>query len=513
MQTTGRHTIFANYTEKELLTGNEEQIKSKIMDIVMNSIDLHNTNEQESIYLIDYLYGDQDIKDKQKFTRQEINNKSVENWAWASQDWKKTYLLGKPIQYAPISDIAENEIVELNKYNTYVDKQSLDMDSYEDIFTCGRSFRYVMGSEVTEDDEAPYDLTNADVWNTEVVYSSAIGHEQLLSYIKTDKKFIVQTVNPTTGEKEYQDKYYDEYTIYTRNKKYVINNKNGNFDFIPELEARIISGEHTISEYYFNKKRMSYLEFIKDILNDLNQIQNQDLDDIVQNVNSIMVFNNAEVDEESFNQIKTMGAVSISSTENKKASVEILQSKLKSIDTELYYLRKLNALHSILSVPLANNNGESKGSETGKSKLTGQGFTSASVRVEGEEQAFKKCDRKALRAILKYCKLNSKSKIKTLKITDIESKFSRDLSDNLLVKTQSLQTLASIGIPPVIRNQIVGLFSDPLSVSKLEEKYAKEKNNIENEINKINNNNNINNEVNEQTNKINSTLEKQEQNK
>ena len=86
------------------------------------------------------------------------------------------------------------------------------------------------------------------------------------------------------------------------------------------------------------------------------------------------------------NNIIEFGALSIKSTEQKQAKVEILQSRLKSLDTQIYYLRKLSALHSILSVPQATNSGEVSNAETGKAMLTGQGFTSSSIRVENEEK-------------------------------------------------------------------------------------------------------------------------------
>ena len=207
MKTFGRTTIYANYTEEQLLNGTPEQIESKVLDILSNSIDLHNINKSETIYLQNYLYGDQDIKEKVKLTRTEINNKGVENWAWCFQDWKKAFLLGKPIQYAPLDDIANEEISLLNKYNTYEDKDELDLDIYEDIFTVGRGYRYINASPITEEDEAPFELLNLDVQNTEVVYSSSISHEQLLAFVQTSKKYIVQEVNPKTGEPEDVTKY------------------------------------------------------------------------------------------------------------------------------------------------------------------------------------------------------------------------------------------------------------------------------------------------------------------
>lgn len=510
METHGRITIYANYTEEELLSGTEKQQEDKVIDILVNSISLHDINNLQTIYLRDYLYGDQDIKYKEKKTRTDINNKRVENWAYAFLDWKKTFLLGKPIQYAPVNDVNNEEISKLNSYNVYEDKQALDLEIYEDIFIAGRGFRYNFGSPMSEEDEAPFESINAPFEDTEVVYSSSINHEQLLSYIKSSKKYIQTELDPITGEPNQIEVNYDEYNVYTRNMMYVINNKNAS-TFVVVKRSPIVINEHIITEYYLNRQRMGFLEIGKPIFDDINYVENLDLDDIEAFVNSIMVFTNAEVNKASMEAIKEYGAVSIKSTDQKKASVEVLQSRLKSLDTQIFYLRKLSALHNILGVPQATNNGDVSNAETGKAFLTGQGFTSASVRVEGEEQAFKKCDRNSLKVILKICKNTANSGITNLKVSDIESKFSRDLSDNLLNKTQALLNLTTAQIPPEIRNQVIGLFSDPVSVTKLQEQFQEEQRQIQQEIFDKQNSDNNANKINEQNNKIQDTKENERQ--
>ena len=149
MKTMGRQVIYANYTEKQLLSGTPEEIKNKVLDIIVNSVDIHEQNKLEIRYLKAYLYGDQDIKNKIKLTRTEINNKGVENWAFAFMDWKKAFLLGKPIQYAPLDNVANKEISLLNKYNTYEDKDQKDQELYEDLYTVGRAFRYNSATPIT----------------------------------------------------------------------------------------------------------------------------------------------------------------------------------------------------------------------------------------------------------------------------------------------------------------------------------------------------------------------------
>ena len=246
MKTYGRKTIYAPFTEEQFLNGTDEDILNKIYDILNNSQAIHLRNKMESMYLQNYLYGDQDIKNKQKLTRTDINNKSVENWAWAFQDWKKAFLLGKPIQYAPANDVSNTEIAALNNYVKYEGKSSKDQDLFEDIFTVGRAFRYNIGSKVNDEDEAPFDIINLDVLDTEVVYSNSISHEQLLTYVHTDMMYIVSEVNPETGKPEQRQVNYDEYTVYTRNKQYVINNKTGVFKL---AEGKVPHGQACRSKW------------------------------------------------------------------------------------------------------------------------------------------------------------------------------------------------------------------------------------------------------------------------
>ena len=491
METHGRTVIKANYTEEQLLKGSIDQIKERVLKIVKDSIPYHEQNATESKYLIDYEYGIQDIRFKEKHTRTEINNKSVENWAYAMIDWKKTFLLGRPVMYAPIKDVGENQINVLNTYTSYESKNIKDLEIWDNVLACGRGFRYIKSSPVNDEDESPFNINNIDPLKCEVVYSSGIDGEQLLSYVVTSQ--VLDNFTFDTNEKVIKNEqtFYDEYTVYTRKFRFVINNKYGTWNVENEVQP-IYHNEHSIVEYYLNPRRMGIIELGKDIFDDINRVENLDLDDIESFVNAIMVFTNAEVDEEGMEEIKKFGAVSIKSTDQKQAKVELLQSRLKSLDTQIFYLRKISALHDILSIPQANNSGMVNNAETGKATLTGQGFTSASVRIEGEELKFKECDKKCLKAILKICKNKNDTGITNLKVSDIEIKLNRDLSDNLVSKTTALVNLATAQIPPAVRNQVVGLFSDPVSVTKMQEKFIEEQRNLTNELNKLKNQENIN---------------------
>lgn len=472
MKTYGRTTILASISEKELLALNDKDLDNKIIEIISNSAEIHQKNREETIYLKDYVYGDQDIKEKVKQTREEINNKKVENWAWAFVDFKKNYLLGRPIQYVQRNDSGSDEITLLNKYVGYEGKTVKDENDYFDDLVCGRGFTYInkdidKTSTVLEDDEAPFEIINCPAEDTEVVYSSRLGNEQLFAYIDTN--MVYYTIKQDNKEIAYEPHYYHEYQVYLRNKVITYNDKDGTLKRIGEPLA-LLYNEHLIIESYLNPRRISLVEIGKDLFDSVNYLESLDADDIEQFVNAIMVFKNASVDETDIEQIKKLGAVCISSTDGQQASVDLLQQRLNSSDTQSYYNRLLDAMHMILGIPKASDDGQMQNGDTGKAKLTGQGFTSAGIRATGDENMIKLHDNKKLKVILKVCKENTESGIKTIKVSDIENKLQIDQRDNLLTKTQGLMNLYACDIPREIANSIVNLFNDPHSVSVEQEK-------------------------------------------
>ena len=514
IKTYGRSVIYANYTEKDLLTGTNEEIVKKVQDILINAIPLHEKNKQETRYLWNYYTGLQDIyEEKQKLTRTEIDHKVVENWAYAFVDFKKTFLLGKPIQYVQSDSSASEEISVLNEYVKYENKKSKDLDIYEDILVNGNGYRYTNTDKPLDDDEAPFEIINCDPALTEVVYSSKLGNEQLLSFIETSMKFIVTTVDPVTGAKESQPRYYSEYTVYLRNMQMVFNDKSGNLGLVPNSIKPITINEHIISEYYVNRRRISLIELGKDIFNAINNIESLDLDDMDAYVNNLLVFINCEATEEDLKGMAELGAVNITSTDQKKASIETIQQRLQADGTQIHYNRLLSSLHQILGIPMASDSGTLESGDTGKAKLTGQGYTSATIRIEGDETKFGDCDKQCLKVILKICKNSVDSKIKTLKLIDVEPKFQRDVSDNLLVKTQGLMNLLSANIPKKYALGIPNLFSDVEAVVKdMEEEEKERQEKFENNQN-FNNNNKTNpdDKANQQNNDIKNIEETQNQ--
>lgn len=502
MKTYGRTTILAPYSEQEILDLYNENINELdivITNILNSSSAIHDQNKSETLYLKGYLYGDQDIKNKEKFTREEINNKSTENWVWCFNEFKKTYLLGKPIQYVELQPTDEDEISTLNRYVRYDGKKAKDMQIYEDMLICGRGFRYTnKNARFGEDGKSPFENINCNPEDTEVVYSNRLGNEQLFAYIVTPMQYM-EKVTDDRGMLVDQPKDYSLYTVYLRNATLTYSDKGGSLVRIEEPKP-LLWKKHIITEYYLNKKRISMVEIGKDLFDDINYLESLDKDDMEQFVNAILVFTNATVSEEDLSEIKELGAVSINSTEQKKASVDLLQGRLSATDTQTYYMRLLTALHQILGVPMAGENGSITYGDTGQAKLTGQGYTDAGIRAEGDTTMFGVCDLKSLEVALEICKGTENSGINTLNISDIEAQFQRDKSENLLVKTQALINLLQCDIPRGIANASVNLFSDPQGVTKLQEDLFGEQ--VSQQGKKQESTTSIENQANEQNNEI-----------
>lgn len=490
----GRQTIFIDQTEEQLLSLKTNELKKVLEKYIPVIIEIHSQNKKQIQYLWDYYLGVQDIYDKVKHTRSEINNKKVENWAYAIIDFKKAWQLGNPIQYVMINDSSAKEIEVLNRYARYENKESKDQLIYEDVLVTGRGFRFHESSKISDDDEAPFEIYNVDRDSCEVVYSADMTHKQLFSVIITTMEKVVLV------EGEEQKQYYQQLSIYLRNKKLTCNYDTAGKITWEKDELPNILNEHLITEYYVNRDRISLIEIGKDLFDGINQLESLDFDDMEQFVNAIMVFTNAQVDEAGLEEIKALGAVNIKSTENRKAAVDLLQNRLNATDTQVFYTRLLTSLHQILGIPMATDTGSVTSGDTGKAKMTGQGYTSAGIRAKTDETMFKMCDFNSLKVILKICKSNDKSEIKTLKASQIDSKMNRDMSDNLLVKTQGLSNLlTNCKIPKEYAVPIVNLFSDSNAVVTAMDNQEQE------EAKKLEEQQNINQKINEQNNKIKQT--------
>lgn len=457
-----------------------ELTAEKIRQILPQVLREHQKNANEIDYLYNYYKGKQPILKKQKNVRPEINNKVLENHAFEIVEFKKAYVYGEPVQYVQKGEkdnqIINPEISDLNRFMESEDKSSRDKELAEWQYICGTAYRWTdVDKDEEDEDDAPFEIRIPDPRRTFVVYSSGIKGEQLFS---GHYSYFSESIQTENGE-EFISKY-RIITVYTEKFQCEFKESFGNFEIlnlempINDTETQLVKEYpltikgHRIIEYPLNNARLGLIELVMTGLNALNRIKSDDLDGIDQFIQSLLVFVNQDVDAEDVVELMALGAVKINSNDpNKPADIKLLTSQLMHSETKIVTDDIYNNVLTICGVPRLND--KPSGGDTGQARLLGEGWTMADERAKQDELSFKKSERQFLKLILEICKY--KNTLKNLKISDIDIKFTRNKSDNLLVKTQGLMNMKQAQVPPEVAFTICGLFSDPNDVYIKGKKY------------------------------------------
>lgn len=437
-----------------------------IIQVLKDVLPVHFDNAKEIDYLKGVYKGVQDVLLKKKLVRPEINHKVVENNAYHIVEFKKGFVFGEPIQYVHRGDTGKDEVDALNDYMAMVNKSSLDVDLSEDWYVCGTAYRMAFPNS---SDEQPFDIYNANPKNAFVVYDSGIEEKQIMGgYIALRKDYL-------------NDSFFYIITVYTNRNIYTFKtktdkiekNKEIDIEYIPESLQSVENnylGHIPIVEYPLNKSRLGIIELVLSSMNTLNLITSNDIDGIEQFIQAMLVFTNVEIDEAEFAKMRQAGALmlhSIKDAHSDGATVDLLTNQLSHTETKVLYDRIYNNMLTIAGVPRMTDKASS--GDTGQARLIGEGWTMADQRAKQDELAFKKSEKKLLNNILSFLRVRKNIPINDLKMSSIDIKFTRNKSDNMLVKSEALQMLKQAQVAPEVAFNVVGLFSDSNDV------YAKSK--------------------------------------
>ncbi len=430
----GRKIIYADYEPEDM---NENTIQQILCDV----FSLHLQNAYEIQYLENYYKGIQPILNKVKEVRPTINNKVVENNAYYLVEFKKSFVFGKPIQYVQRGDVANKEVGALNSYMIAEDKYSKDTELAENLYIAGIGHRLVL-PEINED--SPFMIENLDSRTTFCVYSSRLPHRKLFG------------CTYTRGVKDYAIKG----SVYTNNAYYELGGNNTYTGFEVKFIKWHVLHEIPIFEYYLNKSRLGIIEVVMDILNAINRVTSDEIDGLEQYVQSLLVFVNQDIDKKDLDEVVKLGAVKIYSPEpGKQADLKLLSNNIDHANTKVIHDRMFNTALNIVGIP--KNSDKASGGDTGQARYLGEGWTMADSRADGDEMEFKRCSKPELKMILRICRLAPNSEIKSLTLKDIDQKFTRNKSDNFLVKSQGMMNQIQSGVSPDVAMTTSGLYSDP----------------------------------------------------
>ena len=206
---------------------------------------------------------------------------------------------------------------------------------------------------------------------------------------------------------------------------------------------------------------MGCFERVMTLLDALNIATSDRLNGLAQFVQSILWMNNCEIDSEQMEQLKDKLGLLTKSQPGNPASVEYLTATLDQAQTQTLIDYLYEQILQIAGVP---GREQSTGGNTGQAIMLSNGWQLAETHARSVEQTFAQSEREMLKVVLKILSLTESGEVASLKLSDIDIKFSRNRTDSLLVKTQGLSNMLQAGIHPLIAISHCGLFSDPQGV-------------------------------------------------
>lgn len=448
----GRKRIYSNY---------EEINDANVLEVLGNSLAVHIVNASQIEYLYDYYRGNQLVFDRIKEVRADIKNNVLRNIAYEIIEFKKGYNFGNGIQYIKRSAcidknkvVADNAITALNELMMTQDKETQDLELGESMLVAGIGHRFVKAVKVRDIQESPFELSILDSRRTFVVYNSGAGEHPLMS---------VMISKDVKGK--------DFYFIYTPNYIYqtyndgVFTKHNNPLGMIPVIE------------YDLNSSRIGAFEPVIAMLDAINTIESNRVDAIEQIVQSILVFENCDVDDETFNSLKKDLAIKIKGEAGNPARLYYVSPNLNQEETQTTTDDLYRSILTICRVP---DRDASAGGNTGAALQVAEGWASAEASAKSDMIMFKKPERLFLKTVMNIINTSTLPyPCKGLCVGDIDIKADREKNQNLLTKTQGLLNLLEAGIEPAIACSSVGLFNDPQLVADTSPNMKKWENNVE----------------------------------
>lgn len=455
------------YGRKKIYAYEDNITSENVWGIVQSALSVHNVNKRDMTFLYNYYKGYQPILHREKDIRPEICNKIVINRAHEIVDFKRGYLLTESIQYIRKDDAGKKQPEDIQRLNTYMDsegKSTKDSVLAEWMYIVGTGYRAVLPKEWIdaekgiphEENEAPFEFYTIDPRECFVAYSSSIGNKPVYACVQS---------------KPAEDSGTDgTYTVYTRDKVFVV--ENGNLLSVTPNKLGYIP----IVEYPENNSRLGAFEIVMGILDSINLIESNALDDIEQTVQAILVLIGVDIETKdadgntvnTIDAIHAQGGISIPEGSDAKYLTNMLNNgSTKSLATDLEA-----AWLEICGMP--NRNGGSSTSDTGAAVQLRDGWSAAEVMAMNTQTMWTESEKQFLKIVLSIINLVEPMSIK---FTDIIPHFNRQNAVNIQSKVQAFTGLvASNQIHPKDCIRLSGIAFDVETVYENGRKWAEQEN-------------------------------------
>lgn len=457
MVCTGRRQIFV---DAEAIT------VSNVENVVSDILAIHSKNAAEIKYLMEYERGITPIRSRLKTGRQDIDNRINENHATEIKTFKVGYVFSSPITLVQKSmeddgNSAEDDkrIARLNAWMSEQKKLSKDKKLAEDFAICGVGYRIALPKKSHDGlEECPFDILPLNPLTTCVAYWNDIYQRPAIgiSYVvMSDGKMRIGA---------YTDDYYYE----------LEGSELGGSVRLVKPPVMNGIGIVPIVEYRADDQRMGCFERALDLLDALDVLTSDRVNGLSQFVANILWADNVTVTPEQKEEVKAGGWLFTKSDGTTKAEIKYLTQQLDQTSSQSLVDWIYEQILQITGTPAR---GKSTGGNTGQAIVLSNGWEIAETAAKNTEVVFKDSEMEFLRVILSIIarEKNIGEDMKSLRLSDIEIKFSRNKTDSLLVKVQALQGQLDAGIHPLTAIKTCDIYSDPQTVWCDSKKYIEQK--------------------------------------
>lgn len=446
----GRECIRLNIPDRQLT---EDELSA----ILSKAVKVHFSNVSNISFLYNYYLGKQPILERaDKKVRPEINNKTVENWAKYVTDFKVGYIWGEPIQLIKSKnekpddvknaseDAVDRQVDLINRYYTLNHKHRKDRDCGFWTTVCGVSYMACLPSDT---EGFPFELYDLDPRCTFIIYSCDFKKEPLMAVTYS-------AIEDIDGNFVYEMTAYTKRFIYNFTQNDTWSNTT-DMSVVPNVINMI-----PIVEFKNNETRVGAFEAEIPLLDNINLICSDRMNDIEQAVQWFMKFINVDIDEATYDKFKAKGVIVVKGEPGNTPVVDCVVNTLNQTQVQVFKDDMIRSLHILCHVPERNAN---PGDNTGQALIVGQGWADAESNAKDIEASNKESQELLLRIAVAICKniTTTDAALKSTRLENIDIKYTRNRSDNLLVKTQALKNMLDSGVHPLVSFKICGLFSDP----------------------------------------------------
>lgn len=453
-----------NFGRKKILCDEPVITETNVVSVLTDALSVHQQNRTDIDYLYRYYKGEQPILRRTKEIRPEICNRIVENRANEIVSFKTGYLCGEPLQYVSrgSTDDISDGISKLNDMMLLCGKAAKDKELAEWMYICGTGYRMItpnspyINSDIVPklqnrrtdfmEDEAPFDIYALDPRNAFVVYHSGLGEPPVMGvkYVEQKDKAII-------------------YSVYTPTQYFEIVSENLVSGLRVKHSERRTLGAIPIVEYPLNNARQGAFEVVLPILDAINDVQSNRLDGIAQFIQSLIVLTNAEIDEDKAKLLRDAGLITLKSFGENKGDIKVIAEQLDQQQTQTLIDYMHQTILDIVGMP--NRNGGSSTSDTGAAVQMRDGHSTAESRAKADELMFKESERQILKIALSIIRSTVGT---SLKLADVETRFTRRNYENLQSKSQVLVSLLNCDkVAPALAFAHCGMFSDPEDAAKM----------------------------------------------